>query len=60
MTNFDWTINIENLAASVAESHGKEAIEGIFARFNATCVDDLSPSHYEDVFSDLMLMDADP
>ena len=59
MTKLDWKINIENLAASVAEAYGKETVKGIFTRFDATCFDDLSPSYYADVFSDLMLMDAD-
>lgn len=59
MTKLDWEINIENLAASVAEAYGKETVEGVFARFDATCFDDLNPSYYADVFSDLMLMDAD-
>lgn len=59
MTKLDWEINIENLAASVAEAYGKEAVESVFARFDATCFDNLSPSYYADVFSDLMFMDAD-
>lgn len=59
MTKLDWEINIENLATSVAEAYGKETVEGVFARFDATCFDDLNPSYYGDLFSDLMLMVAD-
>lgn len=59
MTNLDWEINIENLAASVAEAYGKETVSGVFAKFDATCFDDLNSSYYADVFSDLMFMDAD-
>lgn len=59
MTKLDWEINIENLAESVAEAYGKETVKGIFARFDATCFDDLSPSYYADIFGELMLMYAD-
>ena len=59
MTKLDWEINIENLAERVAEAYGKEVAVGVFARFDATCFDDLNPSYYPDVFSDLMLMAAD-
>ena len=59
MTKLDWEINIENLAASVAEAYGKETVKGIFARFDATCFDDLNPSYYADIFGELILMYTD-
>ena len=30
-----------------------------FARYGATCFDDLNPAYYSEVFGDLMLMDED-
>lgn len=59
MTKIDWEINIENLAASVAEKYGEAVVDGIFARYDATSFEDLNPCYYTDVFGDLMLMDED-
>lgn len=59
MTNLDWRINIENLALRVAEKYGKQVAQSAFERFGATCIDNLDTSHYEDVFSDLMVIDSD-
>ena len=59
MTKLDWQINIENLADRVAENLGAEVALSAFRRVGATCFDDLNPADYEDVFSDLMLMDSD-
>lgn len=60
MTRQDWRINIENLAASVSTEYGNEVAETVFRRYDATCFDGLNPSYYDEVFGDLMLMDADP
>jgi len=51
-----WRINIENDADQVCSIYGAAAVDGVFQRYNATCFDDLSPSHYEEVFGDLELM----
>lgn len=59
MTKLDWKINIEDMAARVAESYGQEVVASIFARYDATCLEDLSPCFYGEVFGDLMLIDAD-
>ena len=59
MTKFDWEINIEDLAARVASNYGNDVTESVFARFGASCFEELNPSDYEAVFSDLMLMDSD-
>lgn len=59
MTRSDWEINIENLAARVAEKYGDSAARGVFQRVDATCFDDLSPYYYDEVFGDLMQMDED-
>lgn len=59
MTKLDWRINIENLAERVTETYGPKVVESVFARYDATCFDDLSPAYYDQVFGDLMLIDAD-
>lgn len=59
MTKIDWKINIEYLAAKVAKEYGVDSVAFIFARYDATNFEDLSPCFYEDVFGDLMQMDAD-
>lgn len=51
-----WRINIENDADQVCSLYGANAVDGIFARYDATCFDDLSPSNYWEVFGDLELM----
>lgn len=52
----NWRINIENDADQVCSIYGAAAVDGIFARSDATCFDDLSPSYYWEVFGDLELM----
>ena len=59
MTRLDWEINITTLAESVAEKYGAEVARTPFARYGATCFDDLNPAYYSEVFGDLMLMDED-
>ena len=59
MTKFDWEINIENLAEKVAETYGSDVVASVFARYDATCFDDLSSANYDEIFGDLMLIDAD-
>ena len=59
MTKNDWRINIETLAASVAEKYGNEVAESAFTPYDATNFDNLSPSHYWDVFGNLQQMDED-
>ena len=59
MTRADWQINIENLVGRVTEKYGAEVAQAAFIRAGATCFEDLFPCFYEEVFSDLMLMDED-
>lgn len=59
MTKLDWQANIESLADRVSNEYGEAVAASAFARVGATCFDDLNPSDYESVFSDLMLMDSD-
>lgn len=51
-----WHINIENSADEVRSIYGAASAEAVFARYDATCFDDLSPARYEKVFGDLELM----
>ena len=59
MTKMDWQINIENLVARVAETYGSDVAASVFARYDATDFEDLNPAYYDQVFGDLMLIDAD-
>ena len=59
MTKMDWQINIENLAARVAETYGSAVAASVFARYDATDFEDLSPAYYDQVFGDLILIDED-
>lgn len=59
MNRKDWIINIENLASRVAASLGSGVAVSVFARYGATGIEDLNPVYYSEVFSDLMLIDAD-
>lgn len=59
MTKQDWQTNIENAAASVAAKYGNEVAASVFRRFDATCVENLSPTYYSDVFGDLMFIDEE-
>lgn len=51
-----WHINIENSADEVRSIYGAASAEAVFARYDATCFDNLSPACYEKVFGDLELM----
>ena len=59
MTRFDWEANIDNSAAHVAEMYGNDVVASVFARYDATCFEDLSPSHYDEVFGDLLMIEDD-
>lgn len=59
MNKVDWEINIDDLASRVAEKFGGDVVASVFQRVGATCFEDLNPEYYEEVFSDLMLMDED-
>ena len=59
MTKLDWQLSIENAAASVADKYGSEMAVSVFARYDATCFEDLNPAYYAEVFGDLMLIDEE-
>ena len=59
MTSLDWEINIENTSADVAGKYGNSVVISVFMRYCATCFENLNPTYYADVFSELMLIDED-
>jgi hypothetical protein len=46
-------INIEELEREVSQRLGSEEVEFVFMKFGATNLDDLDPSDYSSVFSEL-------
>ena len=58
-SNEDLLISIYDAAKTVSEEYGEETLKYVLGKFNAKCVDDLRPSDYEAVFSDLYLMATD-
>lgn len=46
-------INLENVIAEVSQQLGSEEVEFVFMKFGATNLDDLDPSDYSSVFSEL-------
>lgn len=49
----DWMISIQNDAEEVAEHLGNETVQFILGKYGATSIEDLSPSHYDEVFDEL-------
>lgn len=46
-------INLENAIAEVSQQLGSEEVEFVLMKYGATCIDDLDPSEYLSVFSEL-------
>ena len=59
LSNEAWLINIENTAAKVADMYGSEVVESVFQRFQASSIEDLNPSDYPAVFSELYAIEVD-
>jgi hypothetical protein len=59
MRDSDLLIGIENSAAYVAEQMGAKEVEWILAKYGAKCIENLSPSDYEEVFGELFQREAD-
>lgn len=55
----NWLINIENTAAEVADMYGYKVVESVFQRFQAKCIEELNPSDYPAVFSELYAIEVD-
>jgi hypothetical protein len=54
-----WRINIENSTDTVNKIYGPKVATSVFHRYGATSFDNLSPSYYWEVFSDLELIAND-
>lgn len=60
MNGVDMEINIQSAAEGVAREYGYDVVESVFARYDATCFENLNPYHYDEVFGDLlMILDDD-
>lgn len=59
MSNEDWIINIENAAATAISFFGKEAVQHVFKKYGAYSAEDLTPTHYSEVFDELDFMAHD-
>ena len=59
MTNESWLISIEQTADFVASYLGDDTVQAIYQKYNATCLEDLSPGYYSEVFSELYQYEAD-
>ena len=53
LNNQDWIYNIENLAGEACRNATPEHVRDVFVLYGATSADDLDPSNYEAVFSEL-------
>lgn len=49
----DLYINLESAATEVSQQLGSEEVEFVFMKYGATNLDDLDPSDYSSVFSEL-------
>ena len=49
----DLYINLENIATEVSQQLGSEEVEFLFMKYGATSIDELNPSDYSSVFSEL-------
>ena len=62
MTSYErknWIINIENSATAVESCLGKTIVKSIFERYGAHEIQDLSPSDFSNVFSDIYAIEVD-
>ena len=59
MSRNDWFTNIENEADIASERLDSVAVDFVFSKYGATNIEDLSESHFSEVFSELYLMSQD-
>ena len=57
--NESWYISINNSADFIEENLGAGTVQAVFEKYGATSLDDLSPAHYSEVFSELYAIEAD-
>lgn len=58
-SNEDLLISIQDAANQVVNEYREAVAKSVFQRFGATCAEDLNPSDYEAVFSELYLIAND-
>lgn len=59
MSRNDWFTNIENEADIASEKLDSVAVDFVLSKYGATNIEDLSESHFSEVFSELYLMSQD-
>lgn len=55
----DLVISLYDAANRVSKEYGLDVARSVFQRYGSSSVDDLNPSYYEAVFSDLYLIASD-
>lgn len=55
----NWIINIENSAAAVESCLGSAVVKSVFERYGVHEIQDLNPSDFPNVFSDLYAIEVD-
>ena len=54
-----WLTSIENSADNIAEELGYEVVRSVLEYHGAKSIEDLNPSQYSEVFSELYAIEAD-
>lgn len=57
--NESWQISIEQTTDFVRKQLGAETIKAIFQKYNASCLEDLNPCYYPEVFGELYQYEVD-
>ncbi len=60
MVNMEsWQISIEQAAAFIESQVGADTVIAVFAKYGATCFEDLSPCYYSEAFNELSAIETD-
>ncbi len=59
LSNESWQISIEQSAAFIVGEVGADTVNAVFAKYNATSLEDLCPCYYSEVFNELSAIEAD-
>ena len=54
-----WCISIEQAAAYIESQVGPDTVKGVFAKYNATSLEDLCPCYYSEAYNELSAIEAD-
>ena len=57
--NESWLISIKQTADFVEKQLGAETVRAIFQKYNASCLEDLNPCYYSEVFGELYQYEVD-